>query len=102
MSFLSKRLLTKSTPSAISPGNWTTATLPSSQNWTSVTYGRGRFVAIDNGPSTKAAYSDDGITWTAATLPSSTNWASITYGEGRFVAITEGSNKAAYMTPIKN
>ena len=73
------------------------STMPSSSNWSSVTYGNGRFVAVGNGSNT-AAYSTDGITWTAATLPSSGSWSSVTYGNGRFVAVGNGSNTAAYST----
>ncbi len=58
-------------------GPWNLATLPSSANWSSVTYGNGKFVAVA-ASSNKAAYSDDGVNWKAATLPSSTNWLGVT------------------------
>ena len=70
------------------------ATLPSSSNWVSVTYGNGMFVAVANG-STAAAYSTNGSTWTASTLPSSSTWQSVTYGNGMFVAVAYGSTAAA-------
>ena len=63
--------------------------------WESVTYGNGKFVAVASN-SSKAAYSEDGITWTETSLPSSTTWQSVTYGNGKFVAIVYNSNKAAY------
>jgi surface protein len=66
-----------------------------SANWKSITYGNGRFVAVAS-YSTKAAYSDDGITWTETTLPSSVNWYSVTYGNGRFVAVASNSTASAY------
>ena len=76
--------------------------MPSTANWQLVIYGEGRFVAVSNG-STKAAYSNDGITWTAATMPSNTGWYSVTYGEGRFVATAAfNTTSSAYITPIKN
>lgn len=72
-------------------------TLPSSENWTYVTYGNGKFVAIASS-SAKAAYSEDGITWNTATLPSYAFWDSITYGNGKFVAVEKNVNpsRAAY------
>ena len=75
------------------------STLPSSQNWYSVAYGNGAFVAVAGGPSTAAAYSTNGgVTWTAATLPSSQGWRSVAYGNGAFVAVATGSTAAAYST----
>ena len=74
------------------------STLPSSQNWFSVTYGNGAFVAVANG-STAAAYSTNGgVTWTASTLPSSSDWIAVTYGNGAFVAVAYNSTAAAYST----
>jgi hypothetical protein len=83
--------------SASIPSSFTAATLPSSSNWHSVTYGNGKFVAVAYG-STTAAYSTDGINWTAATLPSSSNWESVTYGNGKFVAVAASTTAAAYST----
>jgi hypothetical protein len=75
--------------------NWSSATLPSSAEWRSVTYGNGMFVAITCN-SDKAAYSTDGVNWSSATLPSSAVWYSVTYGNGIFVAVAFNSNKATY------
>ena len=70
-------------------------TLPSIDDWFSVCYGNGKFVAIAYN-SNKAAYSTDGIHWTATTLPSSAYWRSVCYGNGKFVAVVFNSNIAAY------
>lgn len=60
----------------------------------SITYGNGKFVAIDN---SQVAYSEDGINWRKATLPSSSsNWSNVTYGNGKFVAVSGTNGKAAY------
>jgi hypothetical protein len=87
--------------------NWIAATLPSSTTWRNVTFGNGKFVAVNGerySSGNAAAYSTNGINWTAATLPSSGEWY-VTYGNGKFVAINggsrtnlDGSNKAAYST----
>ena len=77
------------------PGlTWTARTLPRSQNWSSVTYGNGVFVAVAYG-SAVAATSPDGINWTEQSLPSSQSWISVTYGNGVFVAVAYGSAVAA-------
>ena len=77
---------------------WTTRTMPSAQNWLSVTYGNGTFVAIAYSSTTTAASSTDGITWTTRTMPSVSLWHSVTYGNGTFVAIAYGSTTAASST----
>lgn len=74
--------------------SWTARSMPSVQNWWSVTYGNNIFVTVPNGGSV-AATSPDGITWTARTLPSSSSWASVTYGNGVFVAVVNNSSVAA-------
>ena len=73
------------------------AAMPSSASWDSVTYGNGKFVAVDDSNySTKAAYSEDGITWTATTMPGNARWNFVTYGNGKFVAVADNSTTAAY------
>jgi len=83
---------------------WTSSSMPSSSNWSSVTYGLiddgtsdllvGRFVAVASG-STAAAFSDDGENWTATTLPASASWSSVEFGDGRFVAVASDSATVA-------
>jgi len=80
---------------------WTSGnTLPSSDVWSSVAYGNGRFVAVAGDPSTtttKAAYSINGTTWTAATMPgAAARWVSVTYGGGAFTAFAYNSNRTSY------
>ncbi len=77
---------------------WTARTMPSSQQWKSVTYGNGLFVAVAQSSSI-AASSTNGINWTTRTMPSSQSWYSIAYGNGVFVAVANtGSNAAATST----
>ena len=81
---------------SINGSAWVATTMPSSANWSSVSYGNSRFVAIDLGivgtsTSTKAAYSLDGITWTASTLPQASNWTNVSYGQGLFIATSVGT-----------
>ena len=72
-----------------------TSSAPSSRNWSSVTYGRGKLVSVSTG-STSVMYSNDGTSWAESTLPSIKNWSSVAYGHGKFVAISSGSTSAAY------
>jgi hypothetical protein len=60
-------------------------------NWTSITFGNGRFVAISNG--TVSAFSTTGTGWTNGGGTVSANYVSIAYGSGpaKFVAIAGGS-----------
>jgi hypothetical protein len=67
------------------------------EDWLSVTYGNGLFVAVALN-SNVAATSTDGINWTSRTLPSSQTWYSVTYGGGLFVAVAFFSNVAATST----
>jgi hypothetical protein len=82
---------------------WTSgSTLPSSDFWSDVAYGNGRFVTVAGGTgstSTKAAYSTNGTSWAAATMPgSATRWNKIIYGGGAFTAFAYNSNRTAYST----
>jgi hypothetical protein len=71
---------------------WASATLPSSQNWSDVTYGNGLFVAVAN-ESAKNAYSRDGITWYQAKIDIGPA-AKLSYGQGVFVALDATSGTA--------
>ena len=73
------------------------ARLPYSQNWKSITYGDGKFVAIAHGES-EAAISYDGINWTAMSVVYNEPWQSITYGNGMFVAVAFNSRIITYST----
>ena len=77
---------------------WTQGNMPSSQNWRSVCYGNGKYVAVVYN-SNIMAYSTDGISWTEGTMPSSQNWRSVCYGNGKFVTVASSvttTNSVAY------
>jgi hypothetical protein len=67
--------------------SWLQTTLPVSANWTSVTWGNGRFVAVAQG-STAVIYSTNGVNWTQSPtgLITSYAWNNIKYGQGTFLA----------------
>ena len=71
--------------------NWTAATAPGTNDWRSVTYGNGVFVAVATYAFSGDQYvmsSADGVTWTLHDSPGSGWWYSVGYGDGVFVAGT--------------
>ena len=58
---------------------WKTPTLTIEPGWSSVCYGKGKFVAV-NSLYNKAAYSEDGIKWKMSKLPDEEGWMSVCYG----------------------
>lgn len=61
-------------------------------NWTSVTYGLGKFVSVSHGDI--SAYSNDGEFWIGTYLPANVNWNAVTFGVSRFIAVSTGINVA--------
>ena len=67
--------------------SWKKKTIPDSNNWKSICYGNGKFVAVWDSDDI-VIYSTDGITWTETTLPTiNSSWMSVFYGNGIFVAV---------------
>ena len=78
---------------------WSAVTLPASQDWVSIAYGRvnnvGTYVAIGR-QSAATAYSIDGVNWTSASFGSGEewDWCGVAYGNGVFVAIAESDSSS--------
>jgi hypothetical protein len=76
--------------------NWTSRTVPTN-DWLSVTYGNGRFVAVaSSGSGNRVMTSPDGITWSSCQSAADYDWQSIAYGNGVFVSVClndGGANK---------
>ena len=66
---------------------WTIRTSAANNEWNSVTYGNGLFVAVASGLN-GVMTSPDGITWTSQTSAGSSIWSAVTYGNGLFVAVS--------------
>lgn len=81
--------------------NWNTMTLPYvpvSKQYTDITFGNGKFVAMTSEKS-YCVYSTNGIDWTKITMPSSQSWHAVTYGNDKFVAVADsGADVCAYST----
>lgn len=79
--------------------NWEYDPIGIIQNWQSVAYGNGVYVAVgyssSDGASSQGAISSDGRNWSSTTLPASSLWHSITFGGGKFVAVARSSATAA-------
>ena len=90
---------TVSAAASLTPGNstepgitWSTRTTPADNEWRSVAYGNGLFVAVAvTGTGNRVMTSPDGISWTARTSVADYHWQSVTYGNGLFVAVSSNS-----------
>ena len=68
---------------------WTSRTSVADNNWYSVAYGNGLFVAVSvSGTGNRVMTSPDGVTWTSRTSAADNNWYSVAYGDGLFVAVS--------------
>ncbi len=79
---------------------WTGVSGHDSNDWSSVTYGDGKFVAVAcRGANNRVMYSRNGINWTGvASSDDSIFWHAVTYGNGKFVAVAsyDGKKKVMY------
>lgn len=81
---------------------WATGTVPESNNWLSIAFGNGVFVAVAASGTNRAMRStDNGFSWTAIAAAAANSWASVTYGDGVFIAVsTDGTNRTMRSTDL--
>jgi hypothetical protein len=78
---------------------WTIRTSAANNDWRSVTYGNGLFVAVAyTGTGNRVMTSSDGINWTIRTSAADNYWYSVTYGNGLFVAVASTGTGNRVMT----
>ena len=78
---------------------WTSRISAADNNWSSVAYGNGVFVAVStSGSGNRAMYSGDGKTWQTATTPADNGWTSVCFGNGLFVAVANSGTGNRVMT----
>jgi hypothetical protein len=95
--FIGVKLGTNIGVTAIDGKSWTTQTLPTSSQWSSITTNGTITIAISN--SGKVISTADGITWTQVTnMPGNYYWSSVVGHGSTFVAIALNSNVAATST----
>jgi hypothetical protein len=86
-------------PTANAGEVWTSRASAVNNQWLSVTYGNGLFVAVaGDGTGNRVMTSPDGITWTSRTSAADNNWYSVTYGNGLFVAVSNTGTGNRVMT----
>ena len=81
---------------------WTSRTPATDNDWFSVTYGNGIFVAVAaSGAGNRVMTSPDGIAWTSRTSASDNSWYGVTYGNGVFIAVSGSGagNRVMSATP---
>jgi predicted RecA/RadA family phage recombinase len=78
---------------------WTARFGMSTNDWQSVVFGNGIFVAVSNtGTGDRVMTSSDGITWTSRTSAADNDWTSVTFGNSLFVAVAETGTGDRVMT----
>jgi hypothetical protein len=79
---------------------WTSRTSAADNDWRSVAYGNGLFVAVSyDGTGNRVMTSPDGITWTSRTSVDRA-WYSVAYGNGLFVAVSyDGTGNRVMTSP---
>jgi hypothetical protein len=84
--------------------SWTVRASAADNQWLSVTYGNGLFVAVANtGTGNRVMTSPDGIAWTSRTSAADNSWEGVTYANNMFVAVASGaSNGVMTMSPPVN
>ena len=79
---------------------WTGRTSAADNDWYSVTYGNGIFVAVaSSGSGNLVMTSPNGATWTSrAAAYNNKSWTGVTYGNGTFVAVANSGSGDRVMT----
>lgn len=78
---------------------WTARTSSTDNEWRSITYGNGLFVASSKtGSGNQIMTSPDGINWTTRSTPAAREWRYVTYGNGMFVAVAATGTGNRIMT----
>ena len=84
---------------SVSPSTWVSRTSAADNNWNSVAYGNGLWVAVAfSGTGNRVMTSPDGITWTSRTSAADNNWKSVAYGNGLWVAVASSGTGNRVMT----
>ncbi len=78
---------------------WTARMAAEENQWHSVTYGNGLFVAVSDDGTNRVMTSPDGITWTPRSAAEQNGWRSVTYGNGLFVAVAESGTNRVMTSP---
>ena len=88
------------TPAWATGETWSPHSAAEANDWVSVAYGNGVWVAVANTGTTPVMRSTDGgLTWTGVTVPEPNVWMSVAYGNGVWVAVARsGTNRVMRST----
>ena len=86
--------LTAYQTSADNGATWTTRTLPIAENWTTIHYANGVWLATGTGTN-RYIWSTDGINWTDRTFPNSRDWYNFAHNGTVWIAVAYDTNQAA-------
>jgi hypothetical protein len=80
--------------------NWTAVAATEANNWNSVAYGNGVWVAVAGSGTNRVMRStDDGVTWGAVAATEANPWRSVAYGNGVWAAVSNtGANQVMRST----
>jgi hypothetical protein len=78
--------------------NWTARSAAEANEWSSVTYGKGLFVAVARTGTNRCMVSTDGIIWDAISMPVVRAWEGVAYGNGMFVAVANNNDSAVVIS----
>jgi hypothetical protein len=89
---------------SVNGSSWVQGQLPvgddsTGDQWQTITYGGGRFIALSGSQTKDVAYSSDGVTWSVFSnaLPAGNySWSDLAYGNNRFLAIDRFTGTAVY------
>jgi predicted RecA/RadA family phage recombinase len=92
-------LLVVASPARADGIEWTIRTSAADNNWRSVAYGDGLWVAVaSSGSGNRVMTSRDGITWTVRASAADIDWRSVAYGDGLWVAVASSGSVDRVMT----
>ena len=99
--FVGVAAIAPTTPAWADGTSWCAVAASEANNWYSVAYGDGVWVAVASGGTNRVMRStDDGVTWTAVAVTETANdWLSVAYGDGVWVAVSyDGINQVMRST----
>ena len=92
-------MVVSTTVNATDATPWSSRISAADNNWTSITYGNGLFVAVSaTGKGNRVMTSSDGSTWISQSSAVDNFWVSVTYGNGLFVAVASTGTGNRVMT----
>ena len=92
--------LVPASPALADGSSWESAQATEDNNWFSVAYGDGVWIAVTpNGTNQVMRSTDGGATWSGVAAAEDNGWSSVAYGDGVWIAVSEnGTNRVMRST----